>query len=395
MSFPLSCSSFFEHHPRLNSLKTISVRERDKRKEREKCLSCSSSAAIPSFSFLITVLGQLLLIVEPMLITVTLGDRLSTIIDRLENLAKEEQTRLEDEFARHLREDQSNGIVMEHFNVSVPRRTEGVSMLLSDLNLQVRRGENLFICGPSGCGKTSLFRIWAGVWPVDARRLSLPAREHLIFIPQRPYLPRGSLRTQLLFLIDEPERIKDEDLYRFFPLVNLQYLLKRYSLLEIIDWSVVLSIGEQQRLAFLRLFVFVTFVPNEETLILFDESTSAIDLNTEEQIYKHLIRLGLWFVTISHRSSLAHWHQQTFHFGSNANPSVHIENQSSIDEMKNEHTEDSTQSNEDQTNIKEIQEENKSKWHQISSIAKFLHLPFQPDDRHLQALVIHQIVSNI
>ena len=330
-----------------------------------------------------------------MLITVTLGERLSTIIDRLENLAKEEPTRLENEFTRHIREDQLNEIVMEHLNVSVPSRVQGVSMLLSDLNLDVRRGENLFICGPSGCGKTSLFRIWAGLWPVDARRLSLPARKHLMFIPQRPYLPRGNLRTQLLFLIDDPDRIKDEDLYRFFPLVNLQYLLKRYSLLETIDWSVVLSIGEQQRLAFLRLFVFVTFMPKKETLILFDESTSAIDLNTEEHIYKHLIRLGLWFVTISHRSSLAQWHHRTLHFAANANPSVQIENQSSIGEMKNEHTEDSTQSKEHQTIIKEIQEENNSKWHQIISIVKFLHLPFQPDDRHLRAMVIHQIVFNI
>ena len=164
-----------------------------------------------------------------MLITVTLGDRLWTMIDHLENLAEEEQTRLTTEYAQRIRDDQPDRIVLEHLNISVPNQP-CVSLLQNDVNLEANRGENLLICGASGCGKTSLFRIWAGIWPADARRLSLPARENLLFIPQRPYLPFGSLRTQLLLLLNDPERINDEDLYRFFPMVNLHYLLKRYAL---------------------------------------------------------------------------------------------------------------------------------------------------------------------
>ena len=154
--------------------------------------------------------------------------------------------------------------------------------------------------------------------------------------------------------------------------------------LQVVDWSVVLSVGEQQRLSFLRLFVFFSFMSNEKTLVLFDESTSAIDLQTEEQIYQYLIKLNVWFVTISHRSSLAHWHHKSLHFTPNSNASVENQNQTSTSVMETEEIDGS----EDQSIVKEIREEKISKWQQIISILKFLHLPFQPDARRLKLLVI-------
>ena len=211
-----------------------------------------------------------------------------------------------------------------------------------------RRNECVLICGPSGCGKTSLFRICAGLQSIDAKRIILPSRHHLLFIPQRPYLPLGSLRFQALFLLEDRSNINERDLLQLFQSVNLQYLLERHTLdvvsnianssyinrgkyhFKVLDWSIVLSMGEQQRLSFVRLLALFTLSPNKDqlitgTLLFLDESTSAIDMKTEKEIYLNLIELGVWFVTISHRSSLVHLHSKSLKFSSDTNLQETIE----------------------------------------------------------------------
>ena len=103
-------------------------------------------------------------------------------------------------------------------------------LLQRNVNLEATRGQCVLVSGPSGCGKTTLFRICAGLRPITAKQLILPQRQHLIFIPQRPYLPLGSLRFQVLFLLKEYNSITDEQIYPLFGVVNLLYLLERYSL---------------------------------------------------------------------------------------------------------------------------------------------------------------------
>jgi putative ATP-binding cassette transporter len=93
-----------------------------------------------------------------------------------------------------------------------------------------RRNECVLVCGPSGCGKTSLFRICAGLQSIDGKRIILPERHHLLFIPQRSYLPLGTLRFQALFLLEDRSNINERDLLQLFQSVNLQYLLERHTL---------------------------------------------------------------------------------------------------------------------------------------------------------------------
>ncbi|CAF1281965.1 unnamed protein product [Rotaria sordida] len=113
----------------------------------------------------------------------------------------------------------------------------GSPLLQSEVNLEARRGQCVLISGPSGCGKTSLFLICAGLRSIDAKQIILPARHHLLFIPQRSYLPHGSLRFQALFLIHDQSTINDKDLFQLFRSVNLLYLLERYALdTTIIAW---------------------------------------------------------------------------------------------------------------------------------------------------------------
>jgi ABC-type bacteriocin/lantibiotic exporter with double-glycine peptidase domain len=92
----------------------------------------------------------------------------------------------------------------------------------------------------------------------------------------------------------------------------------------------VLSMGEQQRLSFVRLLALFTLTPNkdqlvQETLVFLDESTSAIDVKTEHEIYLHLTQLSVWFVTISHRSSLVHLHTKWLQFFPDGNCQQAIE----------------------------------------------------------------------
>ncbi|CAF1341145.1 unnamed protein product [Rotaria sordida] len=198
-------------------------------------------------------------------------------------------------------------------------------------------------------------------------------------------------------------------------LINLLYLLQRYTLDTIIDWPTVLSVGEQQRLSFIRLLAFFTLTPNNDqlirkTLVLFDEATSAIDVTTEHEIYARLIQLRVWFVTISHRSSLVHLHAKSLHFFSNKDRQQSIEQTQTEcqvltlndgdDEKKLEENENNeieaidikycqidseSRKNDD---ISNVNEKDISKWRLILNILKFIHLPFQANDKMLKLQTI-------
>ncbi len=163
---------------------------------------------------------------EHALITVTMGDHLWTILNRLEELTKQHRKRIAYERESGIRQEDANLLAIRHLNILAVNG----SLLQSDVNLEATRGQCVLISGPSGCGKTSLFRICAGLQPIDAKQITLPQRHHLLFIPQRPYLPVGSLRFQALFLVEEQSKISDRDLFQLFQSVNLLYLLERHAL---------------------------------------------------------------------------------------------------------------------------------------------------------------------
>lgn len=361
---------------------------------------CHCLAVIPLYSFLITVLGQLLLILEPALVTVTIGDQLWTMLNHLEDLTKQRQKVIEEERANGVRQENPDVFALRHLDISIPSKDTRSSLLLqNDVNLEATRSQCVLISGPSGCGKTSLFRTCAGLRPIEGQQLVLPKRQRLLFIPQRPYLPLGDLRFQSLFLLEQQNAIHDKDLYQLFQKANLQYLLDRYTLQTVVDWSAVLSVGEQQRLAFIRLFAFFMLTSNDdqlrrETLVLLDESTSAIDAKTEQQIYTHLVQLQVWFVTISHRSSLVHFHEKSLQLSLNSNHTPEpVETPVTIIspslENKDEDQLLTNRINEVVVNptAGNLQKKNISKWKQLPEILKFIHVPFQPDDRTLRLQV--------
>ncbi len=201
-----------------------------------------------------------------------------------------------DDAALQIRPD---AIVVSHVDL-VPPRTERT--LIRDLSLSVDRNQRLLVVGPSGCGKTSFLRLVSGLWPPAAGEVQRPGRDELLFIPQKPYMLLGSLREQLCYPL-RPDRFSDEQLRHVLEQVRLPELVKRYPDLDIKqDWSRLLSLGEQQRLAFARLLL------NAPRFVVLDEATSALDVTTERHLYALLAEREMAFVSVGHRPTLTAFH---------------------------------------------------------------------------------------
>lgn len=175
-------------------------------------------------------------------------------------------------------------------------------VLVRGLDLTVHRGERLLVTGPTGCGKSTLLRAVAGIWPYAKGEVEMPTRDRVLFLPQRPYLPLGTLEDVLVYpfggtwAIDELEELLLE--------VHLPQL--HGALGEDRMWSHVLSLGEQQRLAFARVLL------QRPAWIFMDETTSALDEPGEAELYRILLaRLPhAGIVSVGHRSSLLAFHQR-------------------------------------------------------------------------------------
>jgi putative ATP-binding cassette transporter len=190
-------------------------------------------------------------------------------------------------------------ILLSHVDLLPPRSNR---YLIRDLSLTVDRQQRLLVVGPSGCGKTSFLRLVSGLWPAAAGRVERPPVGDLLFIPQKPYMLLGSLREQLSYP-QAPDRFSDEQLRHVLEQVRLAELVQRYPDLEIKqDWPRLLSLGEQQRLAFARLLL------NSPCFVVLDEATSALDVATESYLYGLLSQREMAFVSVGHRPTLTAFH---------------------------------------------------------------------------------------
>jgi len=185
------------------------------------------------------------------------------------------------------------------------RRPDGHA-LLQGLNLRLRPGQTLLIKGPSGSGKTTLLRALAGLWPYAQGHVRRPEGTAALFLSQRPYLPLGDLRSAVAYpgqaLPQDDARLADA-----LRLVNLGHLSQRLD--EVADWSRILSIGEQQRVAFARVLF------NHPAIVFLDEATSATDEGLEHMLYG-LLRSALpdcMLVSVGHRSTLDPFHTHRLH----------------------------------------------------------------------------------
>ena len=183
-------------------------------------------------------------------------------------------------------------------------------------DLSIEPGERVLVTGPSGSGKTSLFRTLGGVWPFGEGTISIPKEANVLVLPQRPYLPLGTLRGALAYPGPEdaftPQEIDD-----VIDAVGLSAL--REALDQTAYWSDKLSGGEKQRLSIARALL------QKPDWLFLDEATSALDEASEGELYRLLLgRLpDAAIVSIGHRSSLVQFHGRFFELQPEANTGRH------------------------------------------------------------------------
>lgn len=232
--------------------------------------------------------------------------RLGILWDDLDDFDTEEE-RIAHENNHQLDETSAN-VKLEKLTVLTP---DGSKILAKDLSFELRPNQSLIIMGASGTGKSSIIRTIAGLWPSGPGALERPALHHLMFLPQRPYMVPGTLRDQLHYPAND-RRADDEEIRRVIEMVNLSDVIERVDgdMDRVIDWINVLSLGEQQRVAFARLFL------HQPKFVFLDEATSALDENNQRLIYELILKSGIGFISVGHRETLVPFHQRVLHLKS-------------------------------------------------------------------------------
>jgi putative ATP-binding cassette transporter len=180
-------------------------------------------------------------------------------------------------------------------------------VILAGASLELAPHEKVLITGPSGSGKSTLFRVLAGIWPFGRARVRVPEGARMMFLPQKPYIPIGTLRDAVTYP-GTSDTFDDAAIAEALRAVTLDRLAGRID--ESRNWSMTLSGGEQQRLAAAR-----ALLQRPDWLFL-DEATSALDEAGERQVYE-LLRERLpdaTIVSIAHRPAVAGYHERNVVF---------------------------------------------------------------------------------
>jgi ATP-binding cassette subfamily D (ALD) long-chain fatty acid import protein len=182
---------------------------------------------------------------------------------------------------------QGRGKVIESEEIrfdQVPLISPNGDVLIKSMSFNVEPGKHLLVVGPNGCGKSSLFRILGGLWPVYGGTVYKPRESEFTYIPQRPYLCRGTLRDQITYPDSHAEmlakHITDSDLREMLRIVDMDHIVEREGGWETVrEWRDALSGGDKQRIAMARLFY------HKPKYAILDESTSAVTLEIEKVFY--------------------------------------------------------------------------------------------------------------
>ncbi|KAI9328400.1 ABC transporter transmembrane region 2-domain-containing protein [Obelidium mucronatum] len=259
--------------------------------------------------------------------------RVYTLLRVLEDLKEDLYIKMGEHEAEYTLEDIQGttqygytGIKFSDIPVVTPA---GDQILVRDLSFKLDPGEHLMITGPNGSGKTSIARILSGLWPHFTGDLARPASSlsEIMYIPQRPYLPIGTLRQQIIY----PHTIQefqdsnrtDEDLFRILQTVYLDYIPAREGGLDSIkewkdvfsgldsikEWKDVFSGGEKQRIQLARMFY------HSPHFVVLDEATSAVSGDVEALLYTHAKEAGMTVISISHRPTLFKYHSYLLRLG--------------------------------------------------------------------------------
>ncbi len=191
----------------------------------------------------------------------------------------------------------SDGLTLQQLRCYLP----GGKLQVQVAAQHMQAGDAVLVQGPSGSGKSTLLRALAGIWPQATGTVALPANS--MFLPQRPYLPHGTLRAALAYP-QSPDAYNDAELQTVLRTVRMPQLADQLDVES--NWSHKLSGGEQQRVAIARTLL------KKPRWIFADEATSALDGATETVLYQALLEMvrsqGGGMLSIAHRASVAAFH---------------------------------------------------------------------------------------
>ncbi|VBB09112.1 abc transporter [Lucifera butyrica] len=190
------------------------------------------------------------------------------------------------------------GLTLKAINVFRP---DGYN-LIKNITLTLDSNESLLIIGPSGCGKSTFLRTLAGLWPYANGCIHVPDKKKVLFVPQKSYMPLTRFRDVLTYP-GPTQPVEDAVLKKILLTCHLPHLIDRLE--ETLDWGQALSLGEQQRVAFVRILLL------QPDWLFLDEATSALDENTEKVMYESLPQLlpHTSVISVGHRKTLLNYHR--------------------------------------------------------------------------------------
>ena len=188
---------------------------------------------------------------------------------------------------------------IEALNLQLPSGRE----IIENASLRLTEAEPVVLTGPSGSGKSTLFRAISGIWPYGEGAITVPAGAKMMLLPQRPYIPIGSLRAAVTYP-ENPDHYDEAAIVGALGAARLSGFIGELDVEDI--WAQKLSGGEQQRLALAR-----AILAKPDWLFL-DEATSAMDETMEAEIYETLVKIlpATTIVSIGHRASVAQFHKR-------------------------------------------------------------------------------------
>jgi len=193
-------------------------------------------------------------------------------------------------------------IRLEQVALSLP---ENSTPLTAPLNIEFKKGHSVLISGPSGCGKSTLLRALYGIWPFHQGLITLPEKATILVMPQKPYLPVGTLKAAFTYPKAETE-FSDSEIFHVLSLCRLDHFKDR--LAEPENWALILSVGEQQRVAWARVFL------QKPQWIFLDEATSALDEEAQQRLYSALKKQlpETTMISVAHRQDPKEYHESVW-----------------------------------------------------------------------------------
>lgn len=205
------------------------------------------------------------------------------------------------DIGRITRSDEGQGAALRLRDLSVT--LDDGTAVVDDTDVAIKKGERVLIAGESGSGKSTLVRAIAGLWPWGGGTIEVEHGAKLMLLPQRPYVPIGTLRRAATYP-DPAESRSVEEVAQAFRRVGLDHLIERVD--EDAPWDQTLSGGEKQRLAFARIFL------HKPDIIVLDEATAALDPKSQEELMAHLSERPeeTTLISVGHRPELEAFHSR-------------------------------------------------------------------------------------